>query len=69
MDNLPKDRVEPCFPFLKVGLHYFGHLFVKESGKRSKRKTKVWVALFVCLVTQAVHSVIVSELSIHLKIH
>lgn len=53
MGNLPKDKIEPSRPFQKVGLDYFGPLLIKEGGKAIK-KTKVWAALFVCLVTRAV---------------
>lgn len=62
MGNLPKDRLEPCRPFLKVGLDYFGPIYLKQN-KRSKIKIKAWVALFVCLVTKAVHLEVVSDLT------
>lgn len=63
MGNLPKVRLEPCRPFLNVGLDYLGPLTIREGGSRSKRRLKVWVALFVCLVTRAVHLEIVSNLT------
>lgn len=63
MGNLPTDRVESCRPFFKIGIDYFGHIYLKEGSKRSKRKVKVWVALFVCLVTRAIHLEIVGDLT------
>lgn len=60
---LPKVRLEPCSPFLNIGLDYLGQILIKEGGKNSKRKVKVWVALFVCLSPHAVHIEIVSDLT------
>lgn len=63
MGNLPSDRLEPCRPFLKVGIDYLGPLYIKQGNKRSKTKVKVWVALFVCMVSKAVHLEVVGDLT------
>lgn len=63
MGDLPTDRVMPCRPFIKVGLDYFGPIYIKQGGKRSTKMVKGWVALFVCLVTRAVHLEVVSDLT------
>ena len=48
---LPKQRVSASVPFAHCGIDYFGPLYVKEcSGSK-----KVWVCLFTCLVTRAIH--------------
>lgn len=63
MGNLPKERITPCRPFLKVGIDYLGPINLKLGGKRSTKMTKAWVALFVCLATKAIHLEIVSDLT------
>ena len=45
---LPAFRTEPSRPFSKVGLDFFGPLYV-DSG------TKVWTLLFTCATSRAVH--------------
>ena len=46
--GLPNFRTEPSRPFAKVGLDFFGPLFVDQG-------TKVWVLLFTCATSRAVH--------------
>ena len=57
MSDLPKDRLEQVPPFCNSGLDVFGPIYISE--KRATRKTsgqrKIWVLLFVCLVSRAVH--------------
>uniref|UniRef100_A0A914X7S0 Integrase catalytic domain-containing protein n=1 Tax=Plectus sambesii TaxID=2011161 RepID=A0A914X7S0_9BILA len=48
---LPKERVQQSTPFEYTGLDYLGPLWVKEGGD----KTKMWICLFTCLVTRAIH--------------
>ena len=45
---LPSFRTEPCRPFSKVGLDFFGPLVVDPG-------TKVWVLLITCATSRAVH--------------
>ena len=57
MAELPPDRLEKAAPFEKVGMDVFGP-YSTHDGK-STRKTcatkKVWVLLFTCLYSRAVH--------------
>ena len=45
---LPAFRTEPSRPFSKVGLDFFGPLYVDHG-------TKAWVLLFTCATSRAVH--------------
>ena len=57
MADLPVDRLEEVPPFCNTGLDVFGPYMVQE--KRATRATagkrKVWVIIYVCLVSRAVH--------------
>ena len=46
--GLPSFRTTPSRPFASVGLDFFGPLFVDEG-------TKVWVLLFTCATSRAIH--------------
>ena len=47
-------------PFSKTGVDFAGSLFVKGKGKQMR---KVYIALFTCCVTRAVHLELVEDLS------
>ncbi|XP_045206117.2 uncharacterized protein LOC123558303 [Mercenaria mercenaria] len=53
MPPLPEMRVNKAKPFSKIGLDYTGPLQIK----------KVWVCLFTCMVTRAVHLEMVQDMS------
>ena len=55
---LPKDRVCYQRPFSLTGIDYAGPVLVK-----SDKVVKVWIALFVCGTTRAVHLEIVDSLA------
>ena len=59
MAPLPKSRVSESTPFTRVGIDYFGPLCIKEN----KDSQKIWVSLFTCLVTRAVHLELVNDMS------
>ena len=59
MPPLPTERVTESPPFTYTGVDYFGPLFIK----RSKNKEKVWVCLYTCLVTRAVHLEMMYDMS------
>lgn len=59
MAPLPTERVNPSPAFLNCGVDYFGPLFVK-AGEVTK---KVWVTLYTCLVTRAVHLELVDDMT------
>lgn len=64
MANLPKARIEEDPPFANSGLDVFGP-FIVNNGKHTRRTSgekKVWVAIFVCLVSRAVHLEFISAL-------
>lgn len=58
--QLPPDRVTPFLPpFYYTGLDYFGAVNIKIG----RRQEKMWVALFTCLTTRAIHMEIAEDLS------
>ena len=58
---LPIERVIASRPFLNTGVDYTGAITVCDST--SGEQTKVYIALFTCMVTRAVHLEVVSDLS------
>ncbi|XP_053687258.1 uncharacterized protein LOC128736793 [Sabethes cyaneus] len=62
MADLPEERVNPAPPFLKVGLDYCGPFYMSYPGRKA-RPVKCFVAVFVCLVTKAVHLEAVADLT------
>lgn len=63
MASLPKDRVLISRPFDKVGVDFAGPFQIRSSRLRKAPSTKGYIALFVCMVTKAVHIELVSSLS------
>ncbi|XP_065073868.1 uncharacterized protein LOC135697936 [Ochlerotatus camptorhynchus] len=62
MADLPSERVSPAPPFLNVGVDYCGPFLISYPIRRSFPR-KHFVAIFVCLVTKAVHLELVSDLT------
>ena len=58
--SLPEFRVSIAPPCSKTGVDFAGPLFVKGKGKQMR---KVYIALFTCCVTRAVHLELVEDLS------
>ncbi|XP_045205909.2 uncharacterized protein LOC123558098 [Mercenaria mercenaria] len=58
MAALPQARVSESTPFTYIGLDYLGPLFIKEQETE-----KIWVCLFTCMVTRAVHLEMVQNMS------
>ena len=56
---LPKARVTEAPPFTITGVDFTGALYVKE-----KEETKVYICLFTCAVTRAVHLEVVTDLTV-----
>lgn len=63
MGKLPRQRVEPAFPFERVGVDMCGPVNVKERTGRSKVVSKGYIAAFVCMATRGVHLELVSNMS------
>ena len=59
MGDLPKERVTPSRPFSYVGLDFAGPIASKVKGGTEK----VYLAVFVCFSTKAVHIKVVSSLT------
>ena len=57
---LPKVRVEESNPFTITGVDFTGALYVKDTGG----ERKVYICLFTCACTRAVHLEIVTDLSV-----
>lgn len=62
MGDLPTERVTPTYPFLKTSADLCGPLFYRHYGRKSP-PVKCYVAIFVCLVTKAVHIELVADLT------
>lgn len=63
MASLPLDRVDICRPFYKVGVDFGGPFLIKASSLRKSPQMKVYIAVFVCMVTKAIHIEVVTGLS------
>ena len=59
MPPLPIERVSECPPYTYTGIDYFGPLFIKSM----KERQKVWVCLYTCLVTRAIHLEMMHDMS------
>ena len=57
MADLPKDRLEAIPPFLRSGVDCFGPYTVSygKDTRRSTSRKKVWVVIFTCMYSRAVH--------------
>ncbi|XP_053691129.1 uncharacterized protein LOC128739658 [Sabethes cyaneus] len=62
MADLPAERVTPAPPFLRVGVDYCGPFLINYPNRR-KIPIKHYAAIFVCLVTKAVHIEMVADLT------
>ncbi|XP_071575678.1 uncharacterized protein [Temnothorax nylanderi] len=61
MGNLPRARVMPTRPFQRTGVDYAGPIYIRTTKGRGHRAHKAFIAVFVCLVTKAVHLEVVSD--------
>ena len=57
---LPKVRVAESPPFTVTGVDFTGALYVKTGGQ----ERKVYICLFTCAATRAVHLEVVSDLTV-----
>ncbi len=56
---LPKSRIQELVPFKRTGVDFTGALYVKSNGQEEK----VYICLFTCAVTRAVHLEVVNDLT------
>lgn len=61
MAALPPFRIQPQRAFLKIGIDYAGPVSLRFRLGRNPIITKAYIAVFVCLVTRAVHLELVSD--------
>lgn len=63
MACLPRDRIEPYRAFKRSGVDYAGPFLLKARSGRWRIMEKKYVAVFLCMVTKAVHLEMVESLS------
>ncbi|XP_017486035.1 PREDICTED: uncharacterized protein LOC108374567 [Rhagoletis zephyria] len=63
MAPLPGERVKPARPFVSSGVDYCGPFTLRIGTKRSRTLVKTYLAIFICMVTKAVHIKVVDDLS------
>ena len=63
MVPLPPVRVTPARPFAETGLDYAGPYLLRASPGRGIKAYKGYLAIFVCMVTRAIHIEVVSDYS------
>lgn len=63
MGDLPTDRVSPNMPFTVTAVDFAGP-FIIHYRLRGSKPTKVYLAVFVCFSTKAVHLEIVEDLTV-----
>lgn len=63
MGNLPEERLEPGFPFIRCGVDYAGPVSVLSRKGRGAKHEKGYICLFVCFITRAIHLELVTTLS------
>ncbi|XP_062713249.1 uncharacterized protein LOC134290197 [Aedes albopictus] len=62
MGQLPSVRVRPARPFLITGVDYCGPFYLKPPHRRAA-PPKVYIAVFICFTTKAIHLELVMDLS------
>lgn len=62
MGDLPSFRVQPSLrAFIHCGVDYVGPFQVRYAPGRGRKSYKAYVALFICMVTRALHLDLVSD--------
>ena len=56
-------RVQPARPFTTSGTDYTGPIVLRLGSTRSKQIIKGYIAIFVCIVTKAIHTEVVTSLT------
>ncbi|CAK1588027.1 unnamed protein product [Parnassius mnemosyne] len=63
MGSLPDAHVTPCKPFLNSGVDFAGPIDLRLSKGRGCKIQKGYIAIFICMVTKAIHIEIVTSLN------
>lgn len=63
MGNLPLERVTQNFVFNICGIDFCGPFLVKYKNQRKGIVNKVYVAIFICFTTRAIHLEVVTDLT------
>lgn len=63
MGDLPEPRVTPSMPFFETGVDFCGPFPAKAYNLRSLCLFKLYIFIFVCFSTKAVHFETVTDLS------
>ncbi|GFY12252.1 integrase catalytic domain-containing protein [Trichonephila clavipes] len=63
MGNLPRDRVVPDYPFNCSGVDFCGPFMIRYKIQRKGILHKIYICVFVCFVSKAIHIEIVSDLT------
>lgn len=63
MSDLPTSRVTPSRPFSSTGTDFCGPFTIKIVNLKSVRHVKVYICVFVCMVTKAMHLEVVNDLT------
>ncbi|XP_059046734.1 uncharacterized protein LOC131842217 [Achroia grisella] len=63
MGNLPESRITPGRPFECVGIDYAGPISSASRQGRGCKIVKVYIAIFVCSKTKAIHIELVGDLT------
>lgn len=63
MGDLPPERITPNPPFSNSGLDFCGPFLIKYKNQRKGSFQKIYIAIFICMVTKAVHFEFVSDLT------
>ncbi|KXJ77016.1 hypothetical protein RP20_CCG008496 [Aedes albopictus] len=63
MGDLPQFRVTQSDVFSRVGVDYGGPFLIKTGNPRKPVYQKTYIALFICMVTKAIHIELAADLS------
>ncbi|XP_023230433.1 uncharacterized protein LOC111630550 [Centruroides sculpturatus] len=63
LGNLPYERVNQNYVFNCTGIDFYGHFLIKYKNQRINTYNKIYVCIFICFVTRAIHLETVSDLT------
>ncbi|XP_046665229.1 uncharacterized protein LOC124357451 [Homalodisca vitripennis] len=63
MGDLPASRVTPSRPFQSTRVDYAGPFCARVHHLKALRQIKVYLCIFICMVTKAVHIELVTDLT------